>query len=147
MKKYIKIFTLICCFSVMLVASAFISNAASYNYDFWKNALPSAEGLTYKDTYYGKDIQDINDPTKTLEFNTLEDMAIYNNQIFLLDSENDANSRLKLSINGKDVDFKGASSIAIINEEMKCIAQPVYEFEITKAVYDKLTADYGVTKE
>ncbi len=148
MKKYAKILTLICCFAGMLVATAFISNAASYNYDFWKNTLPSAEGLSYKDTYYGKDVQDINDPTLTLSFNTLEDMSIYNNQIFLLDSENDANSDKVIEVNGgKTEPMKGVSSIMVINEEMKCIQQPIDEFEITKYVYDKLKEYYGYSKE
>ena len=28
------------------------SKAASYNYDFWKNIIPSAEGIAHQDTYY-----------------------------------------------------------------------------------------------
>ena len=70
MKRYVKTLILVVSFSLMLIATAFVSNAASYNYDFWKNALPSAEGLSYKDTYYGKDIQYIDDSSKTLTFNT-----------------------------------------------------------------------------
>ena len=27
------------------------AKAASYSYDFWKNVIPSAEGLAYSDTY------------------------------------------------------------------------------------------------
>ena len=76
MRKFVKILTLLLCFSVMAIAAAHISNAASYNYDFWKNALPSAEGLSYKDTYYGKDVQNINDSNKTLKFNTFN-LLIY----------------------------------------------------------------------
>ena len=49
MKRYAKILTLVLCFSCMLIATGFMTNAASYNYNFWKNALPSAEGLTYKE--------------------------------------------------------------------------------------------------
>ena len=82
MRKLVKVLTLLLCFSVMAIATVSISKASSYNYDFWKNALPSAEGLSYKDTYYGKDVVDINDSTKALTFTTLEDMEIYNNQIF-----------------------------------------------------------------
>ena len=48
MKRYVKTLILVVSFSLMLIATAFVSNAASYNYDFWKNALPSAEGLSYK---------------------------------------------------------------------------------------------------
>ena len=131
MKRYAKILTLVLCFSCMLLATGFMTSAASYNYDFWKNALPSAEGLTYKDTYYGEDVVDINDSSKTLKFNTLEDMVIYNNQIFLLDSKSDTESEVKLDINGTEYKTKGVSAITILNEEMKCIQQPVSEFEIT----------------
>lgn len=147
MKRYAKILTLLLCFSCMLIATGFITNAASYNYDFWKNALPSAEGLTYKDTYYGEDVVDINDSSKTLKFNTLEDMVIYNNQIFLLDSKNDTESEVKLDINGTEYKTKGVSAITIINEEMKCIQQPVSEFEITLEVYNTLKEFYGFEKE
>ena len=146
MKRYAKILTLLLCFSCMLIATGFITNAASYNYDFWKNALPSAEGLTYKDTYYGEDVVDINDSSKTLKFNTLEDMVIYNNQIFLLDSKNDTESEVKLDINGTEYKTKGVSAITIINEEMKCIQQPVSEFEITLEVYNTLKEFYGFKK-
>ncbi|MBQ8292895.1 MAG: hypothetical protein IJX78_03690 [Bacilli bacterium] len=147
MKKYVKALILVLSFSVMLTATMFISNGASYNYDFWKNALPSAEGLTYKDTYYGKDILDINDDSKTLTFNTLEDMVIYNNEIFILDSENDTSSEVQIEINKTILKTKGVSSIVILNEEMKCIEQPVTEFEITKHVYDTLRAYYNFNKE
>ena len=83
MRKFVKILTLLLCFSVMAIATAHISNAASYNYDFWKNALPSAEGLSYKDTYYGKDIQYIDDSNKTLTFNILHKMpAVFAQQAF-----------------------------------------------------------------
>lgn len=147
MKKYGKILTLVLCFSCMLMATGFITNAASYNYNFWKNALPSAEGLTYKDTYYGEDIVDINDENQTLKFNTLEDMEIYNNQIFLLDSKSDTESEVKLDINGTEYKTKGVSTITILNEEMKCIQQPVGEFEITLEVYNTLKEFYGFEKE
>ena len=145
MRKFVKILTLLLCFSVMAIATAHISNAASYNYDFWKNALPSAEGLSYKDTYYGKDVQSINDSNKTLTFNTLEDMDIYNNEIFLLDSKSDTASQIELSINGgKAAKFGGVSTITILNEEMKYIQEPIFEFEITKHVFDKLKEYYKV---
>ena len=148
MRKLVKILTLLLCFSVMAIATAHISNAASYNYDFWKNALPSAEGLSYKDTYYGKDIQYIDDSNKTLTFNTLEDMDIYNNEIFLLDSKSDTASQIELSINGgKPAKFSGVSTITILNEEMKYIQEPVFEFEITKNVFEKLREYYDVEPE
>lgn len=145
MRKIAKVLTLLLCFSVMAIAAASISKASSYNYDFWKNALPSAEGLSYKDTYYGKDVVDINDSSKTLTFTTLEDMEIYNNEIFLLDSKSDTSGQIELSINGGTPGkINGASTISILNEDMKCIQQPVFEFEITKAVKEKLEEYFKV---
>lgn len=43
-------------FSAMISVGMLATEAATYNYDFWKNVVPSSEGLSYKDTYYGKDI-------------------------------------------------------------------------------------------
>lgn len=40
----------------MIVSLKLEAGAATYNYDFWKNIVPSSEGMSYKDTYYGKDI-------------------------------------------------------------------------------------------
>ena len=40
----------------MISVGMLATEAATYNYDFWKNVVPSSEGLSYKDTYYGKDI-------------------------------------------------------------------------------------------
>jgi hypothetical protein len=57
MQKY---FRKICLFLLLLISMiiipTFVVDAATYNYDFWKNVVPSSEGLAYKDTYYGKDI-------------------------------------------------------------------------------------------
>ena len=143
MKRYLKILTLVICFSVMLFAAAFITKAASYNYDFWKNALPSAEGLTYKDTYYGEEIIHVSDEGEktSLSFDSLEDMVIYENQIFLLDSR--SNIEKKGTINGGEYKIKGASAIMILDQEMRCTTLPVDEFEITKNVYHTLKEFYG----
>ena len=60
--------------------------ATSYVYDFWKNVIPSSEGITYKETYYNSDIVDVNDPSVTLPtFNNLTDMDVYKDTIYLLD--------------------------------------------------------------
>lgn len=57
MKKHLKKICLIIIFSFLLIVLPQIdSNASTYNYDFWKNIVPSSEGMAYKDTYYGKDI-------------------------------------------------------------------------------------------
>jgi hypothetical protein len=33
------------------------ASAMSYNYDFWKNIIPSAEGIAHQDTYYGESFE------------------------------------------------------------------------------------------
>lgn len=145
MKKYLKVLTLIISFSVMLFATALITSAASYNYDYWKNALPSAEGLTYKDTYYGEEIVYLDDEEKSLTFDSLEDMVIFENQIFLLDSKSNTEEK-DFTVNGTVCKIKGKSAIMILNEEMKCIQAPISEFEITKNVYHTLKEFYGYKK-
>ena len=49
---------------VVMVACVHVKSnvkATSYVYDYWKNIIPSSEGITYKETYYNSDIKDIND--------------------------------------------------------------------------------------
>ena len=60
--------------------------ATSYVYDYWKNVIPSSEGITYKETYYNGDIVDINDSNVTLpSFSNLTDMEVYEDTIYILD--------------------------------------------------------------
>lgn len=55
MKDFIKTLTVITLVLGFSLAPIFGSaKAMSYNYDFWKNIVPSAEGLAHKDTYYAE---------------------------------------------------------------------------------------------
>lgn len=75
-----------------LVVSESNVGAASYIYDYWKNIIPSSEGITYKETYYNKDIVSADDANKNL-YNqniltqtqeSVSDMEVYDSKIFLL---------------------------------------------------------------
>ena len=53
MTNLFKSFTIIALVFSFFFAPVFGSvKAMSYNYDFWKNIIPSAEGLAHQDTYY-----------------------------------------------------------------------------------------------
>ena len=69
--------------------------ATSYVYDFWKNVIPSSEGITYKETYYNSDIayynyDELSDEEKKNvsqylpTFSTLTDMEVYEDTIYVL---------------------------------------------------------------
>ena len=79
--------------SVMLVMLSIPTltsvKAMSYNYDFFKNVVPSAEGLAYDSTYYSTTIKPAESvPTelknKTVGMDGLKDMEVYNNKIYIL---------------------------------------------------------------
>lgn len=53
MRKNLKTLTIIALVLGFFFAPVLGSvNAMSYNYDFWKNIIPSAEGIAHQDTYY-----------------------------------------------------------------------------------------------
>lgn len=62
-------------------------NAMSYNYDFFKNIVPSAEGLSYDSTHYSNTISPA-DPNNEgqIPMNDLRDMEVYGEQIFILNA-------------------------------------------------------------
>lgn len=58
MKKLFKTLTVIALVFGFFFAPIFGSaKAMSYNYDFWKNIIPSAEGIAHKDTFYAENIE------------------------------------------------------------------------------------------
>ncbi len=142
MKKATKLLMTLILTCGAFFATAVATNAASYNYDYWKNPVPSAEGLSYKDTYYGKDILNVDGSGTSLTFNTLEDMEVFNGQIFVLDSKNESAAKKKYIINNIEVELQGVSTIYLLNDEMKYVQEPIFEFEATKSVCEKLAAYY-----
>ena len=90
--------------------------ATSYVYDYWKNVIPSSEGITYKETYYNGDIVDINDSNVTLpSFSNLTDMEVYEDTIYVLDY---ASTSFELAT-GSKVDKYSLGSVYIINQDFK----------------------------
>lgn len=71
------------------------AKAASYSYDFWKNVIPSAEGLAYSDTYYSDSIRNLDgsELTNKITYDNLTDMATYQDKIYVLDSKKKYESR------------------------------------------------------
>ncbi len=58
MKNLFKTLTIIALVFGFFFAPIFGSaKAMSYNYDFWKNIIPSAEGIAHKDTFYSENIE------------------------------------------------------------------------------------------
>ena len=83
MKKVILKITIIAILFMMVFSpNLLVANAAGYNYDFWKNVIPSAEGLAYQDTYYSDDISNLNpDDIENIKLDSLEDMAAFQDRI------------------------------------------------------------------
>lgn len=67
------------------------ANAMSYNYDFFKNVVPSAEGLTHDLTYYSSTIKPA-DPSRSesVMMDGLSDMEVYDGKIYLLNYSKNA---------------------------------------------------------
>lgn len=111
--------------------------ATSYVYDFWKNVIPSSEGITYKETYYNSDIVDVNDPSVTLPtFNNLTDMEVYKDTIYLLDY-----STKSFALPTGKVEKFSLGSVYVINQDFK-YTHVLDEFLISDEVKAKLDAYY-----
>ncbi len=129
---------------VAVVASKSNVKASSYIYDYWKNVIPSAEGITYKDTYYNKDItnalnsdetlQSVGILTKTEE--SVSNMEVYGDKIYLLVLGNE-----KVLVNEKEVEMKNVGKLIIINQNFQ-YEQILNEFIITDEVKQKLDEFY-----
>ena len=136
MKKKILIFMLV--LSSMFILTHVKLNAASYNYDFFLNAVYSSEGLSYKDTIYysnifnGSSYDEEANPYfvgKEVNFSTPTDMAVdkTNNQIYLLDGAStdgsDCELTVKINVDGEvqenqKVNIKKNSAIYLLSNEL-----------------------------
>ena len=138
------------------------SKAASYNYDFWKNVIPSAEGLAYQETYYNDSFSDLEgNPLvgeNALIFDKLTDLAVYKDNIYILDSFLNTQTviqeeKIVNNINYPKIDGSGVSSLYILNQNFQ-VALSTNEFIISKEVKEKLQnyynfhlETYQITKE
>lgn len=134
--------------------------ATSYVYDFWKNIIPSSEGITYKETYYNKDIVgkvgtefegknlfDLGILTKTEE--SVTDMEVFNGNIYLLELANEtvtlpsSTTSFQMSNVGKlikinqDFQIEEIRNEFLISDEVKAKFDEFYHFDTP---LDKITA-------
>lgn len=84
---------LVFAFSVLLVIALLPTmttvKAMSYNYDYFKNVVPSAEGLAYDSTYYSSSIKPADSVPlelrdQSVSMDGLKDMEVYDNKIYIL---------------------------------------------------------------
>lgn len=141
LNKFNKITALTCVLTlVLMVAVATCKSnvkATSYVYDFWKNIIPSSEGITYKETYYNKDITNVNDPKQSLpQFYNLTDMEVYDSKIYVLDY-----SVQKFTMPTGDVTIETMGSVYVINQDFQ-YEQIINEFVISDEVKAKFDEFY-----
>lgn len=131
--------------SVMLVLLVLITSlsvklnvkATSYVYDFWKNVIPSSEGITYKETYYNSDIFNANNPEEKLRpFTNLTDMEVYEDTIYVLDY-----STQSFTLPTGKVEKFNLGNVIIINQDFR-YTQIIDEFVITDEVKAKFDEFY-----
>lgn len=143
-KKIFNISTKIIITTLLMVAFAspsFLVNAAGYTYDFWKNVIPCADGLSLSDVFYQNDIKNYySDDGTQVTFDTLTDLATYvyednahpeNSvyEIYVLDSMKYTTMEVKKdSISGK-----GVSVVYVLNQDFQKI-EKIEEFLITDDV-------------
>lgn len=128
---------------VLFIMNAYGSvNALTYTYDYWKNIIPSTEGLSFRETYYANNIFNASGNKELLKFSNLIDFSVYNGKIYLLDSCKTASSKISFASGNRDV--TGASYIYIINQNMQW-EKAVNEFPMTTEVVEKLNTYYHFT--
>mgnify|MGYP003305918832 CR=1 FL=1 len=106
MKKKILFLTILLTF---LLVPTFVIGAYSYNYDFFKNPIYSSEGLTFKDAIDFSEIfkneqsfidsENFIGGDKIKKFIDLSDLAVYGDEIYILDGAATASSETAVKIN------------------------------------------------
>lgn len=148
--KTLKVLTAVLTFTVIFTSLVAQNNvkASSYVYDNWNNVIPSTEGLTYKDTFYYSDILNKDNNVADLsKFNSLSDMEVYNNKIYLLDQNKTGQTEVVLGTTKADPttglhpQYTGISYLTIIDQNFK-YEKVVNEFPITDDVKAKLDEFY-----
>lgn len=89
MKKIFKLTLGVMLLALMALPATQGVKAMSYNYDFFKNVIPSAEGLSYETTYYKETIKPANESdTGMIPTDGLLDMEVYQDKIYLINTSN-----------------------------------------------------------
>ena len=165
MKK--KLLVLILSLAILLIIPVTHLNAASYNYNFFLNAVYSSEGLSYKDTIYYDQIfvgsvydEDANELFIGDETNFSAPTALVvdkkTNNIIILDGASTDNSDTEATVKCKDTDgvvkegltakLRKNSSIYVLNNEFRVLySQNIYV--ISEEVKNKMAAFYGVSSD
>lgn len=162
MKKKTLFLTILLTF---LLVPTFVIGAYSYNYDFFKNPIYSSEGLTFKDAIgFSEMFKDDNfEDGKNFvgnnqKFIDLSDLAVYGNELFVLDSASTASSQdsVTFEVFAKNADWKKEgdpdyalqevtltknSGIYVLNQDYT-IKERLNIFEITKEAADALAKTY-----
>ena len=116
---------------------AYVAGGKKGFVSYWKNIIPSSEGITYKETYYNSDITDINDSNTTLPvFNNLTDMEVYEDTIYVLDY-----STQSFTLPTGKVDKFSLGNVYIINQDFK-YTNIINEFVISDEVKAKFDDFY-----
>lgn len=157
-KKILNISTKVIIATLLMIVFAspsFLVNAAGYTYDFWKNVIPCADGLSLSDVFYQNDIKNLNSDDKdSVSFDTLTDLATYvyedtvhpeNSiyEIYVLDSMKYTTIDIKKesSTGKKDgISGKGISVVYVLNQDFQKI-EKIEEFLISDDV-KKILDDY-----
>ncbi len=106
--------------------------AMSYNYDFFKNVVPSAEGLSHDLTYYSSTIKPA-DPSLVgqVQMDGLSDMEVYDEKIYLLNySKNSTEFVLHPETINEDGSKKAAVKMSLTNVGQIIILNEDFEWEI-----------------
>jgi hypothetical protein len=143
-KKYLIL--LVVSFALVIFTSTTKVSAASYNYDYWHNIVYSSEGLSHKDTFYDQDILNPNGTTPVdangnplVKFNTLEDMAVYGERIYVLDAK--TRDSKTLTFGGVSTSVDGASTVYVLDKSFNYVGQQSV-FAITKSAKAQLERFY-----
>lgn len=136
--------------SLLSITGLVSAKAMSYNYDFFKNVIPSAEGLAHDLTYYSSTIKPANPgQTGTVMMDGLSDMEVYGNKIYLL---NYSKTGTEFVLHPETVDAEGnvvkevkmnmtnVGQITVLNESFEW-EEIVNEFPFSQKVVNEQTGE------
>lgn len=130
MKRKIAKFTLFSLSTLLLfLCLTTVSNvyAMSYNYDYFKNVVPSAEGLSYDSTQYSTTIKPADDSLEgTIPMDNLKDMEVYDGKIYILNTTVSSQVQLypaTVDASGKPddgiIEWKNMGQIIVLNQNFE----------------------------
>ena len=124
-KNVIKFSVLTLSVMLLFLCLTTISNvkAMSYNYDYFKNVVPSAEGLAYDSTYYSVNIKPADGvSTDKVPMDGLKDMEVYNDKIYILNTSVSSPVKVHPDREKKDeflVEWKNMGQVVVLNNNLE----------------------------